>query len=186
MSAKTVYIKFYTNVNQNSVQKLMDAIEEKLKEGANKFALLISIRGGTVFDGITAYNYLKGIPAELVTHNFASPLSTIASLLFCAGGKRYCSPHATFLLHSIQTKLQHLSTGGLEEKQLEERLKKFKLDMENIIGILAEATGKKEEEIRKDMLASTTLTAKQAVKYGLAHEIREPLLERGAELVSIQ
>lgn len=112
MSAKTVYIKFHTNVNQNSVQKLMDAIEEKLKEGANKFVLLISIRGGTVFDGITAYNYLKGIPAELVTHNFASPLSTIASLLFCSGKRRYCSPHATFLLHSIQTKFQHPPTGG--------------------------------------------------------------------------
>ena len=62
----------------------------------------------------------------------------------------------------------------------------MKLDMENIAGIIASNTGKSEQEVMKLMLDRTTLNPEEAVKYGLVHEIREPLFERGGELVSIQ
>lgn len=183
MPEKTVYIKFFAGVDKNSIKALMNVVEQKLKEGATKFVLLISSGGGNVFAGVTGYNFLKGIPAEVETHNFGSAVS-IALVLFCAGKKRLSVPHATFLLHGVQAKFP--KGAGLEEKQLEERLKGLKLDMENIAGIIAANTEKSEQEVMKAMLERTTLNPEEAVKFGLVHEIREPLFERDAELVSIQ
>lgn len=183
MPEKTVYIKFFAGVNENSVKTLMNVVEQKLKEGATKFVLLVSSGGGNVFAGVTAYNFLKGIPVEVETHNFGSAIS-IALVLFCAGKRRYSAPHATFLLHGVQANFPQ--GAGLEEKQLEERLKGLQLDMENIAGIIAANTGKSEKEIMKAMLDRTTLNPERAKEYGLVHEIKELLFERGAELISIQ
>ena len=183
MPEKTVYIKFFAGIDENSVKTLMNIVEQKLKEGATKFVLLVSSGGGNVFAGITAYNFLKGIPVEVETHNFGSAIS-IALVLFCAGKRRYSAPHATFLLHGVESRFPQ--GVGLEEKQLEERLKGLQLDMENFAGIIAANTGKSEKEIMKAMLDRTTLNPEQAKEYGLVHEIKELLFERGAELISIQ
>ena len=183
MANQTVYLKFYAPVNDNSVKALMNVIEQKLQQGVKKFVLLISSGGGNVFAGVTAYNFLKGVPAEVITHNFGSAVS-IALVLFCAGTRRLSVPHATFLLHGVQANFPQ--GAGLEEKQLEERLKGLKLDMENIAGIIAANTGRSEQEVMKAMLDRTTLNPEQAVEYGLVHEIREPLFEEGSDFISIQ
>jgi ATP-dependent Clp protease protease subunit len=183
MPEKIVYIKYFASVDENSIKTLMNVVEQKLREGATKFVLLISSGGGNVFAGVTGYNFLKGIPAEVETHNFGNAVS-IALVLFCAGKKRMSVPHATFLLHGVQANFPQ--GAGLEEKQLEERLKGLKLDMENIAGIIAANTGKSEQEVMKAMIERTTLNPEEAVEYGLVHEIREPLFEKGTELISIQ
>lgn len=183
MTGKTVYTKFFAAVNEASIKNLMSVVEQKLKEGVDKFVLLISSGGGNVFAGITGYNFLKGIPAQVETHNFGSAVS-IALVLFCAGERRFSTPHATFLLHGVQSGFPQ--GAQLEEKQLEERLKGLRLDIENIAGIISANTGKKEEEIAKAMLDRTTLNSEQAKEYGLVHEIKEPLFKEGAELISIQ
>jgi len=183
MSGKIVYIKFFTEIDKNSIKSLMNIIEQKLREETTKFVILISSSGGNVFAGVTGYNFLKGIPAEVETHNFGSAIS-IALVLFCAGKKRLSVPHATFLLHGVQANFQQ--GAALEEKQLEERLKGLKLDMENIAGIIAANTGKSEQEVMKAMLERTTLNPEEALKFGLVHEIKEPLFEKGDEIVSIQ
>lgn len=183
MPEKMVYIKFYAEVNDNAIKTLMNVVEQKLREGTNKFIILISSGGGSVFAGVSAYNFLKGIPAEVETHNFGSAIS-IALVIFCAGKKRYSTLHATFLLHGAQANFPQ--GAGLEEKQLEERLKGLKLDLDNIAGIIAANTGKSEKEIMKAMINRTTLNPEEAVKFGLVHEIKEALFGSGAELISIQ
>ena len=182
MDHKTVYIKFFARVDQGTIGALMAAVEQKLAQGAKELVLLISSPGGTVFHGLTAYNFLKGIPAAVTTHNFGS-VDSIGVVLFCAGQRRYSVPHARFLLHAVQA---NFSQGAsLEEQQLEERLKGLRIDIENIAGVIAANTGRSEEAVTQDMLNRTTLNPEQAVDYGLVHEIREQLLPSGAELVSI-
>jgi ATP-dependent Clp endopeptidase proteolytic subunit ClpP len=182
MATKTAYIKFFAGVDQTSVNALMAAVEQKLTEGANEIVLLISSPGGTVFHGLSAYNFLKGIPARVVTHNFGS-VDSMGVVLLCAGDRRLTVPHARFLLHAVQANFPQ--GASLEEKQLEERLKGLRIDVENIAGVIAANTGKSEEKVTEDMLNRTTLNPEQAVEYGLVHEIREELLPAGVELVSI-
>ena len=183
MAEKVVYIKFFGEVNQNTIKALMDTIQQKLKEGANKFVLLISSVGGNVFAGITGYNFLKGVPAKIETFNIGSTIS-VAVALYCAGSKRYSAPHATFLIHGVTWGFAQPIT--LEEKQLEECLKACIIDKENIAGVIAATTGKKEAQVLEDMHNRTTLNPEEAIKYGLVHEIKESLFETGAELISIQ
>ena len=59
MPEKTVYVKFFAGVDENSIKALMNVVEQKLREGATRFVLLISSSGGNVFAGVTGYNFLK-------------------------------------------------------------------------------------------------------------------------------
>ena len=182
MASKTAYIKFFAGVDQASVNALMDAVEQKLGQGTNEIVLLISSPGGSVFHGLSAYNFLKGVPVRLVTHNFGS-VDSMGVVLFCAGDRRLSVPHARFLLHAVHSAFPQ--RASLEEQQLEERLKGLRIDIENIAGVIAATTGKSEDQVTQDMLNRTTLNPEQAVEYGLVHEIKEELLPAGADLVSI-
>lgn len=177
------YIKFFAPVVPESVAALMQIVDNKLNAGAKELGLLISSPGGDVFQGLSAYNYLKGIPMKVTTHNFGSA-DSIGVVLFCAGEKRFSVPQARFLLHGVACNFHQ--PVSLEEKQLEERLKSLQIDMGNIARVIAEAVGKEKDEIINDMLNRTTLYPEQAVEYGLVHEIKADLFEVGAEVISIQ
>ncbi len=131
--------------------------------------------------GLSAYNFLKGIPAEVITHNFGR-VDSIAAVLFCTGNKRYSVPHARFLLHGVAASFEKAT---FEEKQLEERLKSLQIDMQNIAGVIAATTRKTEKVIFDAMVERTTLNPEQAREFGLVHEIKEELIEPGADLISI-
>jgi ATP-dependent Clp protease protease subunit len=180
--SKTVCIRLMGDVNDQSAAKLTSLVEQKLKEDMGRLVLLISSTGGLVFQGLSAYNYLKGLPVEVVTHNFGS-VDSVALVLYCAGSRRLSVSHARFLVHGVTYTLQ---ARPFEEKQLEEILKRLQMDEENIAGIIAANSGKSEEEVYRDMLDRKTLTPEQAVEYGLVHEIKEQLIEPGWELHSVQ
>jgi len=75
---------------------------------------------------------------------------------------------------------------ALEEKQIEERLKGIKIDIENIAKIISENTGKSKEEIIKAMSERTTLNPEEGKKWGLVDEINPDLFQKGSEIISIQ
>lgn len=180
---KITYINFMGPVNERSATQLITTVNQKLNEGANNFVLLISSPGGSVFYGLSAYNFLKGVPAKIHTHNFGS-VDSVALLLFCAGTKRFCVPNARFLLHGIGF---DVPPGGarFEEKQVDERLKSLRIDRENISKIIADNCKKTVKEVEKDMFEGTVLNPQQAKEYGVVHEIKSDLFEPGAEVINI-
>lgn len=181
--SKPVVIRFFAPVEANSINTLLTAVDQKLKTGVVKISLLVSSPGGTVFHGLSAYNFLKGIPAEVITHNFGS-VDSIGVVLYCAGSKRFSVPHARFLLHGVSAGFQQ--NERLEEKQLEERLKGLQIDMLNIARVIAANTGKTVEAVNASMLDRTTLSPEEAREWGLVHEIKSELFEAGSEVISIQ
>jgi len=183
MSMKPVVIRFFAPVIDVTVNTLMNAIDQKMKQGVRDFIILISSPGGSVIHGLSAYNYLKGLPAAITTHNFGS-VDSIGIVLYCAGSKRLSVPQARFLLHGVNA--QFKGNQSLEEKQLEERLKGLRIDMENIAKVIAANTGKGTEEVTDAMLERTTLNPEEAQSWGLVHEIKSQLFEAGSEVTSIQ
>ena len=182
MAMQTAYIRYFGPVDDDRVKKLMAMLEQKLNEGTERFVILISSPGGSVFPGISAYNFLKGIPAEILTHNFGSTDSS-AICLFCAGSKRLCVPHGRFLIHGIGF---NVSAGArFDEKSLGEHITRLKNERETICRIIADNTGKKLEDVEQDMFSGITLTAEQAKDYGLVHEIKSELFEKKTEVISI-
>ena len=183
MPTKSVAIKFFAPVIEVTINALMNAIDQKMKQGVTNFTILISSTGGTVFHGLSAYNYLKGIPATITTHNFGS-VDSISVVLYCGGSKRLSVPQARFLLHGVSSIFAQ--NTNLEEKQLEERLKGLRIDVENIAKVIAANTGKSVEAVINAMLERTTLNPEEAQAWGLVNEIRFELFEAGSEVISIQ
>ncbi len=183
MTTKPVVIRFFAPVIDVTVNTLMNAIDQKMKQGIKDFTILISSPGGSVIHGLSAYNYLKGLPATITTHNFGS-VDSIGIVLYCAGSKRLSVPQARFLLHGVNA--QFTGNQRLEEKQLEERLKGLRIDIENIAKVVAANTGKSAEEVADAMLERTTLNPNEAQSWGLVHEIKSELFEAGSEVISIQ
>lgn len=179
---KECYINFAGEVNQNTVNQLIQTVNERLKQGINRFTLLISSGGGYVAPGISSYNFLKGIPAEVITHNYGSA-DSIAVVLFCAGSKRYCTPNGRFLLHGIGFNV--LQGTRFEEKQLDEKIKDLRIDRENIAKIIAENCKKTQEQVEDDLFEVKVLNPEEAKKYGLVHEIKTQLFPEGAEVINI-
>ena len=182
MPEKPTVIKFFAPVNEVTINALMKAIDDKMKQGVTNFVILISSPGGTVHHGLSAYNYLKGLPVTITTHNFGS-VDSIGVVLFCGGSKRLSVPQARFLLHGVTA---GFGNEHLEEKQLEERLKGLKIDLENIAKVIAANTNKSVEDVTDSMLDRTTLNPEEAKSWGLVHDIKSELFEAGSEVISIQ
>jgi len=182
MPRKPTVIKFFAPVIDITINALMSAIDKGMAQGVTEFIILISCPGGSVFHGLSAYNYLKGLPVSITTHNFGS-VDSIGVVLFCGGGKRLSVPQARFLLHGVGAGFRN---ERLEESQLEERLKGLKIDMENIAKVIAANTSKAVDGVTKAILERTTLNPEEAKAWGLVHDIKSELFEIGSEVISIQ
>jgi ATP-dependent Clp endopeptidase proteolytic subunit ClpP len=183
MSKLPTVIKFFAPVIDVTTYKLMDVVDQKMREGQREFILLISSPGGSVIHGLSAHNYLKGIPANISTHNFGS-VDSIGVVLFCGGSKRLSVPQARFMLHSVRSNFKQ--NMNLEEMQLEERLKGLRIDTENIAKVISAHTGKSTQEIAQAMQDRTTLNPEEAKEWGLIDDIKVDLFPDGAEVITIQ
>jgi ATP-dependent Clp protease protease subunit len=183
MATKPVVIRFFAPVIDATVNALMSNVDQKMKQGIKDFILLISSPGGSVIHGLSAYNYLKGLPAAITTHNFGS-VDSIGIVLYCAGSKRLSVPQARFLFHGVNA--QFRGEQNLDEKLLEERLNGLRIDMENIAKVIAANTGKSAKDITDAMFQRTTLNPEEAQSWGLVHEIKSELFGEGSEVIAIQ
>jgi ATP-dependent Clp protease protease subunit len=183
MATKPVVIRFFAPVIDATVNALMSAVDQKMKQGINDFIILVSSPGGSVVHGLSAYNYLKGLPGNIITHNFGS-VDSIGIVLYCAGSKRLSVPQARFLLHGVSA--QFRGEQNLDEKLLEERLKGLRIDAENIAKVIAANTGKSTKEVTDAMFERITLNPEEAKAWGLVHEVKSELFEAGSEVIAIQ
>lgn len=182
MPAPPAVIRFFAPVIDRTVNLLLDTVDKKLRAGTKDIILLVSSPGGSVHHGLSAYNYLKGIPASVTTHNFGG-VDSIGVVMYCAGKRRLSVPQARFLLHGVAAQFQPCA---LEEKQLEERLKGLRIDLENIAGVIAATTGKNLDEVVQAMHERTTLGPEQAKAWGLVQDVTPELYPAGLDVVSIQ
>jgi len=179
---RVTYIQFCAPVNENSVKKLIQIIHNEIHQETKHLVILISSPGGNVFWGLTAYNFVKGLPIDIDTHNIGS-VNSMGIVIYCAGKKRYSVPHGRFMMHGVGFDVPQGTR--FNEKTLDERMKSLRMDMENIAGVISENTGKPEEEIKKAMYEGTVLNPEQAVEFGLVHEIKAQLFPRGAKVLTI-
>jgi len=177
-----LYIRFLAPVIPQTVSQLFQIIDNALQAKIQRLHLLISSPGGSVFHGLSVYNFLRGAPFETLTYNFGS-VDSIGVIIFCAGNRRLSVPHARFLIHPVQFNIQ--GTAQFDEKQLEEHLKGLKIDQENIARVIADTTGKPLHKIEEDMISRTTLSPTQAKDYGLVHDVVSTLLPADAHLAVI-
>jgi len=175
---KEAYIRFMAPVTPQTTTALLQILDRKIKEKFERIHFMISSPGGTVFHGLSLYNFLKGAPFEVYTYNFGS-VDSIGVVIFCSGDMRFSVPHARFLMHGVSANFA--GNLSLDEKGLEERLKGLQIDYKNIARVIADTTQKPTDKVQDDMNSRTTLNPQEAKDYGLVHEIKSELFPIDAD-----
>jgi ATP-dependent protease ClpP protease subunit len=178
----TNYIKFYAAVTPNTVIQLQRQVEQLLLQGMSSLHLLLSTPGGSVHDGISVYNLLKGLPIEVNTYNFGS-VDSIGVVIFCAGSNRFSVPHARFLLHPVS--MQVFQTQSFDEPSIEEKLKLLKADQSNIAKVISATILRPVDEVAGLIHNRTTLEPEKAQEKGLVTQIKSSLVPAGVQIFSI-
>lgn len=176
---KEAYIRFMAPVIPQTTNSLLQIVDKKIQEKCQKMHLMISSPGGSVFHGLSLYNFLKGAPIEVYTYNFGS-VDSVGVVLFCAGNKRFSVPHARFLIHGVRFNVG--MNTSFDEKQIEEHLKSLKIDQHNIARVIADTAQKPAHKVEEDMNNRITLNPSEAKDYGLVHEIKSELFPIDADL----
>ena len=177
-----LYIRFLPPVVPPTCAQLFQLLDHATQQKIARVHLMISSPGGSVFHGLSIYNYLRGAPFETHTYNFGS-VDSIGVVIFCAGTRRLSVPHARFLIHPVQFNVQ--GNASFDERQLDEHLKSVRIDQENIARVISDTTTKPLHKIQEDMIARTALSPIQAKDYGLVHEIQSALFPADAHLAVI-
>lgn len=176
-----VYLLFQSEVNQQTSERLCTTLTTLANQGFREIYVLLSTPGGTVSNGLTIYNLMRGLPCKLVTHNIGN-VDSIGNVIFLGGADRYTCQHATFMFHGVGFNVQ---TVRLEQKNLNEMLDSIKHDHQRIGGIIQERSNLNARNIGKLFLEARTKDAHFAVESGIAHGIREVQIEPGRQVVSL-
>ena len=157
---------------QKVIQQLMllDHIDSK-----KRVLVMINSPGGEVFSGFAIYDAMRFISAPVVTV-VTGLAASMGSIIALASDKnnRYTLPNSKFLIH------QPLMTGYQgRASDLEIQANEILRDRERIIELYAETTGRKSEDVAKDIDRDNWMNAKQAKEYGLVEKIVKTREELG-------
>jgi ATP-dependent Clp protease protease subunit len=172
------------SINQQSVGQLLAHVTERVGAGSRSLLLALSTPGGEVYWGVTAYNFLRGLGIEVVTHNVGQ-VDSIGGAIYVAGDRRLCVSHGRFLVHSISWNYQGTGVIAVPEKQLRENLTQVERERDGLAAILADRTGKNIDDVRSDMTQTRILDSGEATTYGLVHAIADDVFDPAQEIVNI-
>ncbi len=136
------------------------------EDSEKDISIYINSPGGIVSAGMAIYDTMKFIKNDVVTICMGQA-SSMAAIILAGGtkGKRYALPNARILIHQPLGGFQGQATDILIHADEIKRIK------ENIITLLAMHTGKKKEEISKDIERDYYMDAEESLKYGIIDSV---------------
>jgi ATP-dependent Clp protease protease subunit len=144
-------------------------IDENLPEEERVLTLLINSPGGSVSDGLAIYDTINSLECEVRTICVGLAASMGAFLLSSGSrGKRLALPNSEILIH------QPLGGAQGQASDIIIAAKHIERTRSTLNGILAMNTGKSVSQIALDTDRDYTMTANEALEYGLIDEILTP------------
>lgn len=180
---KTVHINYCDEFSGPKVSALMEIIANIFNQDKpDTIYLTMSSTGGEVDPGLALYNFLRGMPVKLITHNIGTVCS-MANVVFLAGGERYANPRSSFLLHG-----NHLSLSKDEELSLG-RIKELTSILEQsqnkMAGVIVDRTLLKIGEIGRLLVQGEAWSPDFAKEKGIIDDVREFRIGSGIPTHSI-
>ena len=133
--------------------------------------LYINSPGGEVASAFHLIDVVKQSRIPVYTYGMGS-IASCGVLLMMSGekGHRYLTQNTSIMSH------QYSWGSGGKEHELFAKIKQFEISSEKLMDHYVKCTGKKENYIRKHMLAPKTdhwLTPEEAIKHGIADKLIE-------------
>lgn len=146
----------------------LDTVLNQVKGIKEDEALNVHIHsgGGSVYDGLAIYNYLKNLPNEVNTYS-SGLVASIASVIFLAGKERVINNTDNFLIH-----LPMAFSGG-NAKDIEKTAKELRSIEDKIAGVYAMETDLTVEEAKEIMEKDEFLAVDFLKSKNFVTEIRE-------------
>lgn len=128
--------------------------------------LYINSPGGSVYDGLAIIDTMNYIEPDVQTIGIGLQASMGAMLLSCgAKSKRFALPNARVMIHQPSSGTQ----GKITDQEI--MLKEGIFLKKRLAEILAKNTGKKVDQIIKDMDRDNWMSADEAKDYGIIDEV---------------
>lgn len=138
--------------------------DELKKITSNKLTVQINSPGGDVWAGVSIYDALKDLDAE-VTVKVSGLAASIASIIAMAGDKIIMTPGSTMMIHRASM----IAMGNTDDMQ--KAIEMLKTVEEGIENIYVDRTGQTKEAVKDMMEAETWMSAEKAVELGFADEV---------------
>ena len=178
LSVKTEknHIYFYTEVDRDSVQQLIEALREteiyciQLKRRLNlkKVPIYLHINsfGGCIFSAFNAIDYIKSCTVPIYTIIEGSTASA-GTLISVFGKRRYIRPNAHMLIHQLSSGCW----GKMSE--IEDEYKNLKGFMVRIRNIYKNNTSMPKDVLRRLLKHDLWLDSTKSIEYGLVDRLWE-------------
>ena len=141
--------------------------------------MYINSPGGSMTSMMAIYDTMQFIQPEIQTCCLGQAASAAAVLLAAGSkGKRMALPNARILIHQPAMESGYGQSSDLEIQARE--ILRMRTSMERV---LAQHTGRDEDQVRKDIERDKFLTAAEAKDYGIVDEVLT-MLKRKAEVGS--
>ncbi len=165
-------IYFSEDFNAKSTAPVINTIIEKnlmpQSRRPKEITLVINSPGGSVHAAFALIDTMKGSAIPIKTVGLGL-IASCGVLTFMAGhkGRRVITPNTSILSH------QYSWGSGGKEHELFARVREFELSTERMLAHYKACTGMSEKTIREVLLPpqDVWLSAKEAVKYGIADKV---------------
>jgi ATP-dependent protease ClpP protease subunit len=134
-------------IGAQTVPALIQSVSDRVGKGARSVLLAISSPGGNIYWGVTAYNFLRGLGIEVITHNVGQ-VDSVAAVIYSAGDRRLSVPDARFVIHGVSLTFEGTNVM-VSEKDLRSRITMLERDRDTIASILATRTGKPLDDVTR-------------------------------------
>ena len=167
-------IYFSDHFDSTTTKPVINTIIEKnllpQNERPKEITLVINSPGGEVHSAFALIDTMKGSAIPVKTIGLGM-IASCGLLTFMSGtkGRRFLTPNTSILSH------QYSWGSAGKEHELFARVREFELSTGRMIEHYKKCTGLSEKKIREILLPAEDvwLSAKEAVKYGLADKIKE-------------
>lgn len=134
----------------------------QMEDGKKDISIYINSPGGSVTAGLAIYDTMQFLTCDVNTYCIGMAAS-MGAVLLAAGtkGKRYALPNSDIMIHQVSGGAQGTASDVERTVEFMYKLKK------RLTRILAESTGKTEEQVKFDSDRDYYMSAPEAKEYGL-------------------
>lgn len=178
---KIVYFGFTGPIESGSVTRICAALNHAINTGAGEIYLTFSSLGGYTADGIFLYNHLRALPIPVTIHATGN-IASVAVAIFAGAEKRFCSKHVLFMVHPTSVPV---SAEGMSWERLQVLMQSALAEEDRTEGILRDRCSIPDEMLAARRFSEVHFSPEDAVKFGVAHEVKEFSLPSGCEIYQI-
>src|SRR5436190_1524356 len=138
----------------------------QMEDSKKDINIYINSPGGSVTAGLAVYDTMQFLTCDVTTYCLGMAAS-MAAVLLCAGtkGKRFALPNSDIMIHQVSGGAQGAASDVERQVDYMFKLKK------RLISIIAQHTGKSQEQVRLDSDRDYYMSASEAKAYGLVDEV---------------